>query len=152
VELEQIFRAHERDVYGYLLRVTGDARLAEDLAQDTLLRAWEGIHRFRGESSFRTWLIAIARSRLADHFRKQRPEVLQEPPDVLVEHPEAFGVTVEQILQLLPLPYREAIVLCDVYGFEPSDAASVVGITDNAFRVRLHRARKAFREMYADDR
>lgn len=150
VDLEQIFRAHERDVFVYFLRVTGDAHLAEDLAQDTLLRAWEGMVRFRGDASFKTWLLAIARTRLADHYRKKPRELFVDPPDEPIKQDEDVKLTIEQVLQALPLAHREAVVLCDVFGFEPSEAAEATGLNVNAFRVRLHRARRRFRELYGD--
>lgn len=150
VDLEEIFRASEGHVFVYFLRVVGDRDLAADLAQDTLVRALENIGRFRGESSFRTWLMAIARARLADHFRRKRPEALEEPPEQTVHDRHDLRLGVEETLRELPTTYREALVLCDVLGFEPTEAAAVTGLTDNAFRVRLHRARKRFRELHGD--
>ena len=65
---------------------------------------------------------------------------------------EATRLDVERTLAALPIALREAIVLCDVVGLSPSEAADATGLTANAFRVRLHRARKQFREVYGDER
>jgi RNA polymerase sigma-70 factor, ECF subfamily len=156
VELEDIFRAHQREIFMYLLRTVGDRRLAEDLAQDTFLRACGSAVLFRGEASPRTWLFSIARRALADHYRRRAPEVLlesgSEEPAAIATHDATQRIAVEQVLAALPLAHREAIVLCDVLGFSPAEAAGLTGLTANAYRVRLHRARAQFREVYGDDR
>lgn len=154
MELEDIFRAHQREIFMYLLRTVGDRQLAEDLAQDTFLRACGSAVLFRGEASPRTWLFSIARRALADHYRRRAPEVLLESTtDVAVPtHDSTEQIAVEQVLAALPLAHREAIVLCDILGFSPTEAAGLTGLTANAFRVRLHRARAQFREVYGDDR
>lgn len=154
MELEDIFRAHQKEIFMYLLRTVGDRQLAEDLAQDTFLRACGSAILFRGEASPRTWLFSIARRALADHYRRRAPEVLLETvePAPTVEPRTDERLAVEQALNALPLLHREAVVLCDVLGFSPSEAAELAGVTPNAFRVRLHRARAMFREVYGDER
>ena len=150
VDLEMVFRAHQREIYVYFLRTLGDTAVAEDLAQDTFLRAWSAAVRFRGESSVRTWLFSIARRVLVDHFRKRRPtETLDD--DAVAPEAGFTSVDIEAVLSSLPPAHREAIVLSDVLGLSPTEAAEVVGVTPNALRVRLHRARTAFRQAYRDD-
>lgn len=154
MELEDIFRAHQKEIFMYLLRTVGDRRLAEDLAQDTFLRACGSAVLFRGEASPRTWLFSIARRALADHYRRRSPDVLLgEGPDLPARIPDtAERIAVEQALRVMPLLQREAVVLCDVLGFSPAEAAEMTGVSANAFRVRLHRARARFREVYGGDR
>jgi RNA polymerase sigma-70 factor (ECF subfamily) len=154
VELEDIFRVHQKEIFMYLLRTLGNRQLAEDLAQETFLRACGSAMRFRGEASPRTWLFVIARRTLADHFRRRAPEVLlAEPTDQAAIVPDpAQRLAVEEALAALPLLHRETVVLCDVLGFSPAEAAELAGVTPNAFRVRLHRARTIFREVYGDER
>lgn len=136
----------------YFLRTIADRHLAEDLAQETFLRAWTSAFRFRGDSSIRTWLFAIARRVLADYYRGRVPE---EPAESLngaqADADPHTRLDVERALAALPVSAREAIVLCDVLGFSPSEAAEVIGQTANAFRVRLHRARRRFREVFSFD-
>jgi RNA polymerase sigma-70 factor (ECF subfamily) len=79
------------------------------------------------------------------------PDVLVDPEEITVRIDPARRLEVEEALAALPLPYREAIALCDVLGLEPSEAAVATGLTANAFRVRLHRARRSFREVYGDE-
>ena len=149
LDVEDLFRCYQRPVFGYLLRVTGDRTLAEDLAQEVFLRAFRHAARFRGDSSVRTWLFVIARSVLASHYRRRHlPSLDVVDTDAWVEADPAQRLSVEQALQALPAGAREALVLVDLLGFEPTDAAEVIKVTPNAFRVRLHRARTAFRKVY----
>lgn len=152
MDLDRLFRAHQKEVFVYFARTLGEAKTAEDLAQETFARACASAVRFRGDSSVRTWLFSIARRVLADHYRHKAPEQLVEPPEHQVHADPDSRLDIARALALLPVPWREAIVLCDVIGFPPADAAAITGISDNAFRVRLHRARRGFREVYDDER
>lgn len=151
MDLEGIFRAHQREVFVYFLRTTGERHRAEDLSQETFTRACESALRFRGEASARTWLFAIARNVLAEHYRRRGSELLGEVPETPHLDDPGARLGVEEALRALPVTSRDAVVLCDVLGFAPGEAAEVAGIDANAFRVRLHRARKQFREVYGDD-
>jgi RNA polymerase sigma-70 factor (ECF subfamily) len=150
VDIEQLFRAHEREVYVYFLRTLGDHHVAEDLAQETFARAYRSALFFRGESSLRTWLFGIARNVLLRHLRRKgrpAPDTDRAPssgPDPVVR------LGVEEALFALPVADREVLVRCDLLGHTPSEAAEAMGVTANALRVRLHRARRRFREAYGD--
>jgi RNA polymerase sigma-70 factor (ECF subfamily) len=149
VELEETFRRHQREIFGYLMRVTGDRALAEDLAQETFLKAFTGALGYRGEASVRTWLFTIARNTLISHQRRSRPlEVGIDDAEVAVRTDPDVRLGVAETLAALPLQHREVLVLCDLLGFSPLEAAELTGVTPNALRVRLHRARRAFREVH----
>ena len=148
MDLEQIFRAHQKEIFVYFLRTVGQRELAEDLAQETFVRACRAALLYRAEASIRTWLFSIARATMADHFRKRNPEVLQDPEDTVVVSGTEKRLEVEEALAALPLASREALTLCDVLGMPQEEAATALGIDGNAFRVRLHRARRRFREVY----
>src|SRR2546425_2082839 len=148
MDLEGIFRAHQKEVFVYFTRTIGDRHRAEDLAQETFVRACGSAVLYRGQASVRTWLFSIARNVLVDHYRRRSPELLIDPPET-VEHPEVGRrLEVTEALASLPVLSRDAIVLCDVLGFSPAEAAGITGVTPNAFRVRLHRARGQFREVF----
>jgi RNA polymerase sigma-70 factor (ECF subfamily) len=153
MDLEEIFRLHQKEIYVYFLRTSGNRQLAEDLGQETFARACGGAVLFRGDSSVRTWLFAIARRVMVDHIRRrgQPTTVLDETTPGRSTDP-SDRVAIEYALQALSPSAREAIVLCDVLGLSPAEAADITGLNANAFRVRLHRARSAFREVYGDDR
>ena len=149
MELEDVFRAFQRPVFAYFLRVVGNRADAEELTQETFVRACAAALRFRGDSSVKTWIFGIARRVLLEASRgglfERRPEVPERAaptadPDLRIDLERAFG--------RLGVGDREALMLVDVLGFEPSEAASILSIKPEAMRVRLHRARGRFQEAY----
>jgi RNA polymerase sigma-70 factor (ECF subfamily) len=149
VELEDVFRAHQRAVFAYFLRVVGNRQDAEELTQETFVRACSAALRFRGESSVKTWLFGIARRVLLEASRAglfERPPELREVAASDEDIEERLDL--EHALGSLGVVDREALVMVDVLGFEPIEAAMVLGVTPEAMRVRLHRARGRLREVY----
>lgn len=149
VDVEDLFRAHQQEVYVYFLRSVGDRHVAEDLTQETFTRAFTAAVRFRGDSSLRTWLFGIARNVFLKHVSRRPPERSGLDMDVAAEDADVpTRMALQQALMRLSETDREVLTLCDVLGFEPGEAASVVKVTPNALRVRLHRARARLREEY----
>jgi RNA polymerase sigma factor (sigma-70 family) len=149
LELEDVFRAHQQAVFAYFLRVVGNRQDAEELTQETFVRACGAALRFRGDSSVKTWVLGIARRVLLEAARaglfERRPELADAPaPD---EDPDA-RIDLERALASVSVTDREVLVMVDVLGFEPIEASRLFGITPEAMRVRLHRARGRLREAY----
>jgi len=153
VELEDVFRAHQRAVFAYFLRVVGNRQDAEELTQETFVRACSAAVRYRGDSSVKTWLFGIARRVLLEASRaglfERRSELDETRVEATVDDPDT-RIDLERALASLGVGDREALVMVDVLGFEPSQAAEIVGVSAETFRVRLHRARRRFREAYGD--
>lgn len=135
-------RATQADVTRFLthLGAQGDA---EDLTQETYLRAFRSLPRFAGQASARTWLFAIARRVAADHVRalKRRPRTVAPGAD-----PPAVGRFDEQLalrdlLDTLPPEQREAFVATQVVGLSYEEAAEVCGCPVGTIRSRVARAR-----------
>lgn len=150
VDVGVLFRAHQREVFVFFLRSVGDSHVAEDLAQETFARAFQAAWRFRGESSLRTWLFGVARNVLHKHFNRMRSVALVEDIDTKHNPDPSMRHGIEEALACLSPADRETLVLCDVLEFTPSEAAAVLGVTPNVMRVRLHRARARFQEVYTD--
>jgi RNA polymerase sigma-70 factor, ECF subfamily len=152
LDLEEVFQRHQRDVFAYFLRMVGDANNAEELTQETFVRACGAAFRFRGDSSVRTWLFGIGRRVLleasrAGLFERQTP--IDEVYAASANNPPADErLYLEHVLSQLRLADREAIVMVDVLGFEPIEVAVLLQVSADTFRVRLHRARARFRELY----
>jgi RNA polymerase sigma factor (sigma-70 family) len=149
LELEDVFRAHQEAVFAYFLRVVGNRQDAEELTQETFVRACAAALRFRGDSSVKTWVLGIARRVLLEAARaglfERRPELVDAAaPD---EDPDA-RIDLERALASLSVADREILVMVDVLGFEPIEASRLFDITAEAMRVRLHRARGRLREAY----
>jgi RNA polymerase sigma-70 factor (ECF subfamily) len=148
VQLEDVFREHERAVFAYFLRVVGDRHDAEELTQETFFRACGAALRFRGDSSVKTWLFAIARRVLMEAsrkglFEKGRTLATFEAAAPTLDHD--LRLDLEDAFQRLDRSDREVLMLVDFLGFTPSEAAGLMGIEPNTFRMRLHRARGRMR-------
>ncbi|MGY1840747.1 MULTISPECIES: sigma-70 family RNA polymerase sigma factor [unclassified Modestobacter] len=127
-----------------------DRQVAEDLTQETYLRALPALARFEGRSSVRTWLLSIARRVCADHLRstKRRRLVLVEDDsdlgDLVRDAPtDVVGGTVaaQDVLDRLDPERREAFVLTQLIGLPYAEAAEVVGCPVGTIRSRVARAR-----------
>jgi RNA polymerase sigma-70 factor (ECF subfamily) len=145
-----------------LLRValsrTRNAADAEDLVQDTLLRAYRAIGRFDG-SHPRAWLLTILRNAQVNRIRRRRPSLLRDPDagqraqDARDAQPsaeaivigEAFDATVEDAVTSLPGRFRQVVELVDIDGLSYQEAAQVLGVPIGTVMSRLHRARQRIR-------
>jgi RNA polymerase sigma-70 factor, ECF subfamily len=154
---EQLIVAHAPPLQRMLRRVLGSTPDAEEVLQETFLKAWRAIDRFRGEARFSTWLYRIAineakRRQAYDAHRRALPidDVMVEPPD-LAAGPAALAESaelerfIEQCVADLPANYREAVVLRDVEGLSNEEAAAVLELDLRNFKSRLHRGRMAIR-------
>lgn len=149
-DIEGFYRDHARAVYGYLVSVCGDRTLAEDLMQETFLKATRALGGYRGGSP-RAWLIAVARSVFLDEARRaaRRPavELSDEPADPRQPDPVEQDA-IERALARLPERQRTALLLSDRLGLTGTEVAEALGISEGAGRILLHRARRAFRSAY----
>jgi RNA polymerase sigma-70 factor (ECF subfamily) len=125
---------------------------AEDLAQDTYLRAIDSLDRYRGDASFRTWLFGIARHVCADHVRRRvrrrRLDALRPPRrEFMGAADEEIGVL--DLLDALDPDQRSAFVLTVIMGLEYSEAATICGCPVGTIRSRVNRARDRLRALHA---
>jgi RNA polymerase sigma-70 factor (ECF subfamily) len=162
---EELSGAYADRLFMLLLRLLGDPDEAGEVAQEVMFRAWRGIRRFQGRSSYFTWLYRIAvneANRALERRARQPasvpigPQELQLPtsPD---DDPARQAETGELRLALasalagLTPPLRTAIVLRDVEGFSTQEAAQIAGVSQAAFKSRLHQARLQVRAAIGDD-
>jgi RNA polymerase sigma-70 factor (ECF subfamily) len=160
-EFHDLIRPHERSVYIMAQSLLHNEADAEDAAQETFLKAFRNLARFRGDAKFSTWLISIALNEARSRLRSKKnvkmesldealdgqgntsPALLRdwrEIPSEALERQE-----VQQLLQHavtdLPLIYREVFMLRDVEELSVNESAEALGITVASVKVRLHRAR-----------
>jgi RNA polymerase sigma-70 factor (ECF subfamily) len=167
---EQLVVRHVDRLYAAVLRLCADPSEAEDVVQDSFLRAWRGIGRFEGRSLFSTWLYRIgvneARRRAArrppggavrslEHEPIDGAPDWSEAPEPRAEQGELRGV-LERAVRALPPDHRAPVVLRDVEGLSTHEAAAVMELSEAAFKSRLHRGRLAVRraldEHYFEER
>ncbi|ORW28265.1 RNA polymerase subunit sigma-70 [Mycobacterium paraense] len=148
--LEAFIKATQQDVWRFVTYLS-DAGSADDLTQETFLRAIGAIERFSGRSSARTWLLAIARRVVADHIRhaQSRPRTAAgaDPDHFLSGDRHARGfedlVEVTALIANLTTEQREALLLTQLLGLPYADAAAVCGCPVGTIRSRVARARDA---------
>jgi RNA polymerase sigma-70 factor, ECF subfamily len=145
--LEELIRLTQRDVWVLCAHLV-DRQSADDLTQETYLRAFRSLHRFRGESSVRTWLLVIARRTCHDELRardrRQRRdqrlvrEFGQEPADA----DPAGHLTLYAMVSVLEPHRRAAFVLTQLFGMSYAEAAGVCECSIGTIRSRVARARE----------
>lgn len=157
---EAIDREFRPKVLRYLARLAGPQQ-APDLTQVTMLRVSEHLPRFRGESSLATWIYRIATNVAIDEGRRRSgvTESLDSILDAGAEAPPALqsdsaescaaraemSACVREFAGRLPAHYRAALVLTEVEGLSNAELAQALGVSVEAAKIRLHRARASLR-------
>ncbi|MDX2088025.1 MAG: sigma-70 family RNA polymerase sigma factor [Kofleriaceae bacterium] len=154
----QLVEKHQRLVFGVALSGARDAAVAEEVAQEAFVEAWRELRRLRDPSSVGSWIAGIARnlarswSRTAARRRARTPAVTAElatpaatPLDAALDH-EARTL-VRRALDEIPAAYREALVLFYVQSRSVSEVAAGLGISEELAKQRLHRGRRALRDV-----
>lgn len=149
---DAVFAAYRARVFGYLARMTGRRDLAEDLTQDVFLRLARAARRLRSDTRLRSWLFTVAHNVLVSHARAAK--VTAALATELADAPVPAGTTpfeavadshtqlrVEKALAVLPPAYREVILLVAIEGLPAADAGAALGLSPEAVRQRLSRAR-----------
>jgi len=166
--LEALLARHQRSVYRFGLKMCRDEEDAKDILQETLLAVARNVKDFRGASSVSTWLYTIARSFCIKKRRRSKFAPAQEESLSAREPGEAARQVVdparapddalagrqiesalEQAIGSLDPMYREVLLLRDVEGLTAPEVAEVMGLSVEAVKSRLHRARVAVREAVA---
>lgn len=147
-------------LYHVALAITRDHAEAEDLVQDSLIRAYRGLDSFDGTSP-RPWLLTILRNTNVNRHRKRRPGLLADP-ERIEDHrdsgpgPEAqvlaavFDSKVEAALETLSAEQQTAIELVDMAGLSYQEAAEVIGVPVGTVMSRLHRGRRRIKRKLSD--
>lgn len=157
-KLGDLFERHHARIYRFCLRLTGKAQAAEDLTQETFLRALRYNRTFKGTSEFLPWLYRVARNVCNDHFRRTGvPEYgVDELPDVASdERPAAEKLELAEdsdrlraALAQLPESRREVLVLSRFEYRKYDEIAQILGCSVGAVKVRAHRGLKQLAEIY----
>lgn len=157
--LRMLYQEHGQAVLAYATRLTGDLHAAEDVMQETLLRAWRHSHVIvNGKGSVRGWLITVARNIVTDRYRAKaaRPfEVTEEPlpPQLKDDHAEHV-VQAHFVYQALnQLSVEQRAVLAQLYyrGRTAAEAARALDIPEGTVKSRAHNALRTLRELIAPD-
>jgi RNA polymerase sigma-70 factor (ECF subfamily) len=163
----ELIRPYERSVYLMALSLLHNEAEAEDAAQEAFIKAYRNLHRFRSESRFSTWLIAIVLNEARARLRRKQPTLTdsiddnsegsvtpaqltdwREIPSETLERQEVRTL-IRRALSALPLAYREVFVLREIEQRNVQETAETLGITIASVKMRLHRARMMLQKQLA---
>ena len=160
---EQLVVRNQDLVFSLAFKLSGDRDLANDIAQESFIRAWRAIEKFRGDSAFSTWIYRITvntawtlrkkakKHSLANIEDTQEPIVIDEKKDPeLIAINSDLSFVLKQALNKLPMEQRIIVELKNIEGRSHKEIAEYLGITVTAAKVRLHRAHQKLRVLLED--
>lgn len=160
---EQLVVRHQDLVFSLAFKLTGNKEMANDVAQEAFIRAWKAIDKFRGDSTFGTWIYRITvnsawtlRKKAKKHNTLNiddtyEPVVIDEKRDPeLVAINSDLSSTLINALDKIPLDQRIIVELKNIEGRSHKEIADFLGISVTAAKVRLHRAHQRLRDILED--
>jgi len=148
-----LFQKHEKMIFNLCYRMLGNYEEAEDTAQEIFIKAYENLKRFRGDSSFKTWIYRIASTTCIDVLRKRKSlwNYLTKLMDYKRANPEREDDRLEkewiqEVLKELPHNQRLLLVLRYIQGFSNIEIAKILSCSEDSLKVKLFRARENFKE------
>jgi|GEM_PF-286101 len=156
---EELILPESQIMFRVALSLTRNRADAEDLVQESLLRAYKAIHTFDG-SYPRAWVLTIVRNTERNRHRRRRPELLADPEitdervpatsadevELRAEHQE-LGGAISQAVSALPINFQQVVQLVDIDGLTYQEAAELIEVPLGTVMSRLHRARRRLREL-----
>ncbi len=156
VAFESLVRRYQADVYRFTLHLIRDGTAAEEITQDTFVRAYRSLGRYRGDSRFSTWLFSIARNCVRDEFRRSARQARltkrleagerSEPRVEATTAPE-----IHEALAALPRELLEPVVMIDMFGLSYREVSKATGVSEGTIKSRMHRARQQLADMLGPD-
>lgn len=159
--VEELFRLHAGEIYGYLSRMLRDDELAADLAQETFVKAYRAFETLEDPSRARAWLYQIASRTALDELRRRR--IVRFIPwtgesrgsDRSAEETAMQGrlsAEMERALERIPVRQRSALILAEIHDLTGVELAAALGVSHVAARALLTRGRESLRQALAAER
>ena len=169
--LETLIDRHLKSVYNFAFRMTGSAADADDVSQESFLKAWKNINKYNPELSFRTWLLSITRNASIDFLRKRKGINFSELdqlsdgedkkfedtivdsellPDAVFERKEIETVA-QRALESIPIPMKEVVLLHLAEGLTFEEIAKALKEPMNTVKSRYRRALESIRKFLTGD-
>jgi RNA polymerase sigma-70 factor (ECF subfamily) len=162
-----LVKKYERPIFNYIFRMVRSKPDAEDLAQDTFVKAFSALNKYDDSYEFSTWIYRIALNVCRDYFRKKKifffslsspigdeeeseledfipQDSFHNPDDVLLN--QELRLSLEKAIRDLPLKFREVIVLRHLEGLSYDEISTVTGLPVGTVKTYLHRARKKLQD------
>lgn len=148
---EALVRAYHRDLYRYAYWLCKDKSVAEDLVQETCLRAWKSLESLQDEKAAKSWLITILRRENARRFERKQFDLVDiddHANDAKVsDAPHHQSQWIQAQIMKLEDEYREPLFLQVVGGFSGEEIGEILGLNKNTVMTRLFRARNQLKDM-----
>src|SRR5690349_16122795 len=155
---DQIYDEYKTPIYNYVYHLVGDREQADDLTQDTFLKAFRALPKMDANLKLSAWLYRIATNTAYDALRRRKliawlpwQDLDHEPADDESADPQEMYVTTEVVrapLRRMPQQYRSALLLYTQEGFSYREIAQPFNIAESGVKMYLARARQSFRERY----
>lgn len=148
----RLIGVHMADLYRFAYWICGNRAVADDLVQETLVRAWKSMDRLNDPKAAKGWLLTILRRENARRFERKRPQESAVAVEDLAAGRQDYDTSTEafvlrQALERLPVEYREPLLLQVIYGYSQKEIAQHLGISVAGAGTRLFRAREKMRAL-----
>lgn len=151
---KEIYDKYHKDMYRYALNLSKSKSEAEDIVQESLLRAWSGIENLNDLSSSKSWLLTIVRReflRKIEQAKRRKEDELSDseyllPSDFDLDNQAELNEVINLIL-LLEEEYKEILLLQSIYGYKVKEISDLLNINENTISTRVFRARKQLKEL-----
>ena len=150
---DELVGVFHQDMYRYAAWLCRDKAIAEDVVQESLLRAWKSLDALRDDAAAKQWLLTIVRRENARYFERRRLETVDldnltpSQEALLAEAPDEQLDDLRQAIYGLDDDYREPLVLQVLMGYSTNEIAEQMGLKQGAVLTRLHRARLKLRDL-----
>jgi len=154
MNFKTIYNTYWPKVYRQCMGYVNDTDTAKDLAQETFIRVWENLPKFRNESSISTWIFRIAVNTCLGHIRKGKKMPKSPLPSQL---PQQTSTNIEPQVQFLytcisELPEIERLIMSlELEDVDQKEIAKIVGISESNVRVKIHRTKKKLTKKFQND-
>ena len=157
MKFEEIYTEYFSDVYRYMLRLSGDEHVAEEITSEAFFAALSSLDKYRGESEVRVWLCGIAKNCYYQYLKKKKPIVSIDDDGINEIHDDSADLgecaadkshadQIRRILHSIPDPYREVFMWRVFAELDFKEIGKLFGKTDNWACVTYHRAKNMIKE------
>jgi RNA polymerase sigma-70 factor (ECF subfamily) len=149
---EELVKQYQTELYRFAYWLSKDPTVAEDLVQETFLRAWRALDSLQDEKAVKPWLLTIVRRENARRFERKQFDYADVDNDTIVDNQsttldsEMEQTIIQRQISLLPIEYREPLLLQVVMGCSGDEIAEILELNKNTVMTRLYRARNQLKE------
>jgi RNA polymerase sigma-70 factor, ECF subfamily len=161
---ELLYREYYQMLYLYCKRMTSQGGAAEELVQESFIKAWQALPKFRTESGFYTWLRTIASRLIIDRFRLKQEKIWQNSTSLdeaelnhqllqtSAETSQSHKADLDKVISFLPEGARAVLVMYEIEGYKHKEIAEMLNIAEGTSKAQLARAKKLLLSTYATNR